>query len=696
MQAIDFFEDSERTMVPLFQAVNQFERAWRTQLPQELQDEFDANDDISSLVTPDIYNNIRALRAAFRELIFAHKPFGVLSEPGYQNRRNERIEKAEAVLQAQLDMQHQNVGFASEADKAVHQALYAGITCCYDAWTSVVESVPERDPQTQEVIYDNGRPRLTRKEVVSYAETKFVDIRRVRVDPAPDSWDKLRIVGIQSMENLGDVLEARDNPSHFYDFDIEDIKRSSFSRDLYFQYVRGEMDQMTERGKQRERYGDKVLEKWEVRGLFRVPKDQDVNDYVLSDLIVCIGNRTKLLGAKHNDLPIASWDLFHFPVIQHETSRMFPMGAVEPVMDLWIEKFIKRNQSLDAAGRSVYPVYIADRTAGAELPEILERDADRVYQVDLAGAGIDDVNKVIAPLKVGDSGINTFEQSADLTNDINVGMGSTDYFGPSRPSRRDSATAVAELVSSGRQLLGQIAKSLADSYLIPSWRNHLKLWTFFLGHKTTVITASDGRELSISPAELDGFWVVAIDIATALDQPDMIRRFIEFWPTIKNDPFYDPYELRRTANMVLRLPNPDRILKSPEHLQMIVTREDMAMIKGAWMPVHPQDNHALHFEYHTNNVNAAQEMLEFPEMMQLFLGVDLSAMESKRAMAVLRSFIEVETMHLSLHEDEIKKMNSALGNTKDLGGNAGGSIGQGSIMKRGGTMGYGTPSAARA
>ena len=62
-QANSFWDDSTEMMNPLFSLINDAERMWRVQLPEELEDAFREHPDRASLAPPDFYINLKSIRA---------------------------------------------------------------------------------------------------------------------------------------------------------------------------------------------------------------------------------------------------------------------------------------------------------------------------------------------------------------------------------------------------------------------------------------------------------------------------------------------------------------------------------------------------------------------------------------------------------------------------------------------------------
>jgi len=649
-QATAFWEQSTRMMTPLFDQVNEYERAWREQLPQDLEDTYAKMPDRAALAPPDFYINIKFLRAAIRQLIFSSKPFATLSLEGQPNLRNDLIIKAEHVLQSMLDSQSNGRGFESEADKACHQAFYAGISACFTHWVHKYRRIPERHEDTQRIIGDpkTGGPVFRPQLVSSYAETKSLDIRRVRIDPSAEGRDDIRIVGYHYIAKLSDLFLHNRDPQSSYKFDEAELTRSDFPRAEYFQYLKGEHEKYTEKTDQNEDFSDKNVEIWEVRGIFRFKNANGSLSF--RDLVVRIANRQTLISAKDNDLPIPGYELFDFPAIEQDVARFFTMGIVEPMMDTWIEKFIKRNQALDEASNRAYDQYIGDKNACQELPSTIERQPNQLLLVDLLSSGVDDVNKVFKPIDKPPTGHDTFIQAEALTKDIRQGAGLNVYTEGLDPSRKETATAVAELVAGGRSITEQVARNLKDTYFAPAWKKQLILWQFFNGHRDMIIYDQQGQTWQIKPGELEQFFNIEIDISTALDAPAMQRRMIEVFPVLKDDPYYEGYTLRQTLNRVLKLPNADKILRPNEHLQAIIYRENMALAAGVKQPVSPFDNHIAHQPGHEQ----ALMSLVNPETGAVDPIVQMSFQE-----------------HMTEHQFFIDQANQALGNTKELGGNTG-------------------------
>jgi hypothetical protein len=77
-QAIQFWDNSTKKMADFFGRVNDFDRLYHVQLPQELHNAFKNRPDRSAMVLPDIYNNVRSFKAHMAELIFGTKPYGTV------------------------------------------------------------------------------------------------------------------------------------------------------------------------------------------------------------------------------------------------------------------------------------------------------------------------------------------------------------------------------------------------------------------------------------------------------------------------------------------------------------------------------------------------------------------------------------------------------------------------------------------
>jgi len=643
IQAINFWDRATQTMDLFLRKTNDYERVARCLLPEDLEAEYDSHDDRSGLASPDIYINLNSLRAHALEIMFSKKPYATLSERGKPNVKSPQAQKAEAVLQNMLDVSDAE----SESDYAIHQALYAGRSATFTQWHTEYQRVPQRDQQSQQVMTDdNGRPIFILAPVAEYAETIPIDIRRCRLDPSAEQKKDIRIVGFHRLRALSDLLIDNRNDATFYDFEEKEITESSFSHDKYYEYVRGETDANPDKGLENMDFGDKIVEEWMIYGLFRIK--QPDGSFKVEDLVVSIANRDKLIGLKPNDLPLNGWDLFDFPAIDKEHGRMWPMGVVEPAMDMYLEQVVKRNQSIDGTNRDTYDQYILDKSAGQEIPDIIEHIPEQIHRVDLLAAGARSVHDVMAPLPRPQRSHDPFREAATLSDTIQQVMRLSDYVQGLNPSGDETATGVSALVNAGANLLKLLLKNLLTSYFRPAWQKQLILYNFFRGHQESQITTEDGTQIDVNPGDLEALWQVDIDIATALDQPTMKRRFVEMFPMLANDPYFDAYEVRRTAVEVLQLPNPGRILPPNSLHQMHVDRENIALGLGASVPVHPLDQHQLHIEGHAAYI----DFINSPEGQQGGL-TDKATIE-----------------HNELHQAEIEKQNTALGNTKELGANA--------------------------
>lgn len=649
-QAKNFWQVSTDQMQPLFDMVNDCENMWRSKLPKELEAAYALQPDKAALAPGDIHTNITSLRSTYGHMLFGRKPYATLSENGRVNVRSERVKKAEIVLQSMLDAQHDGEGFESEADAIILQCLYAGVTCCFTEWHRHVDRVPLRHPETRHLeLDDDGFPIFEDKEIASYAQTTAIDIRRSRIDPSVESLKKARIIGYQTTLSLFELIKMNRSPGHFYDFDEKVVEKSTFNTAEYYRAARGETERMEVR--ENEDFGDKTIEVWDIRGLFRF-KDAD-GSYTVKDLVVHIGNQEILLGVKENDLPLFGWDLFDFPSIDKELNKKYPMGVVEPNMDTWIELMIKKNQSIDKANRDAYDTFIGDAAACDDLPDVIEHIDGQIIKVDTQAAQMSQAGHALSPVDRGAGGSDTFVQASSLKRDLQDQMGRNDYSLGNNPQRGETATAVTELTQGAQSAAVQVTKILKNTFLSPVFRKSLKLYNFFKGHLPDTVADATGQEHEIGAGDVDFVAMVEIDVRTALDRPEMKRRFIEAYPVIKDDPFFDPYIARENLVDVLQLMNPKEILVPDEHMRMIIERENMAMIGGIEQPVSDRDRHSRHIKGHTEAIS----------WLQTPAGQAEGSPEGKIAL--------IES-HIEEHQEFLEIQNKgALGNTKEFGGAAG-------------------------
>ncbi len=671
-QATAFWDSSTEAMGPLFKSVNELERMARCQLPEELENVLATYPDRSALVPPTIYNNLNSLRAYHRTALFKKKPYMRLSHVGQAGLRDDRIEKAEQQLQAIMDMEAEGRGFVAEADKAVYQALYAGITIVFTQWTRRWERrVQRRENDLGVIVDDNGAPVFKMEMVSEYPETISLDIRRARIDPGAAERKDIRIVGYHSLSQLSDLLALMNNPNTHYDFLEKELRASSFDRGKYFEFDKSDSETYGDKTKENTDFGDKIVEARSIRGLFRIGKNE------VRDLIVEIGNATVLLAVKENDLPISGWELFDFPAVDEQHGRLYTMGVVEPARDTFIEQFLKKNQALDSANRNVHTTFVGDTGACQNLPDLLESSDDRILKIDLAASGLPSVAAALQPLERPELGQDTFLHSQVLEREVQQTMRRSDYSLGNNPKSTETATAVVEVVAGGQGLTDHLLEKLADTYYRPVSIKKLILWNFFNAHKEHVVHRSDGTALNIKPGEINLPFHVWIDTNIAATHPAAVRRFVEMFPVIANDPWFDPLVVRETAVDMLDLPNKDRLLPPPDYVRGDIEREHIALLAGLEQPVLELDNHNLHVQLH----------MEHAEFLAQLPPEELGPMQVDNLEA-----------HIQEHLRYIEKQNEALGNTKAGGGNTG-TLSQpdGARMKTssGGQTGRFTPSESR-
>ncbi len=642
-QALSFWDNSTKMMDPFFLKIADYERVSRVQLPRILEVAYEEHEDRSALVPADVYINLKSLSSHVNEILFSRKPYAVITERGKPNIQTVQTEKAQAKLQHMLDV----ADFESESSLATTQALVFGRGCVFTEWHQEFQRVVQRDEETQQIeVAEDGLPIFDNVPVAEYSRTRSIDIRRVRIDPSAEMMKDVRLAGYHSLRSVSELL-VENNRSNFYDFKPKKLMESSFDYALYYEYIHEETDSMSFKGMENEDFGDKIAEEIRVYGLFRIKKG---DSFEFHDLVVSIANRSLVIGLKRNDLPLNGWDLFDWPAVDEADSRMFPMGVVEPVMDAFLERHVKRNQAIDGTNRDTYDTYIGDKAACQELPDVIEHVPEQLLRVDLMASGARSIHEVIGPMQRPQRSHDPFREGASLSKEIQQIMRLSDYIQGLDPSATETATAVSEIVAGGAVLLKLLVNNLKHTFYRPCWQKQLILHNFFKGHVEEMITTQSGQEFQLNPGDLNALFQIDIEIATAMDRPAMIRRFVEMFPTLANDPFYDGYEIRKTANQVLQLPNADRILPPSDLQRKNVDNENIALGMGAPVPVHPLEPHQLHLQGHTEYI----DFVNSPEGRQ-------QGLTDKELIA-----------HNELHEAEIEKQNTALGNTKDLGGNAGG------------------------
>jgi hypothetical protein len=207
-------------------------------------------------------------------------------------------------------------------------------------------------------------------------------------------------------------------------------------------------------------------------------------------------------------------------------------------------------------------------------------------------------------------------------------------------------------VSGGEALTEHVIHKLSDTWLIPSAKEKMVYWNFFKAEHEHVIYGVDGSPYRIAPGEINLPFTAAVDTSIAATHPSQVRRLVEFYPTAANDHYFDPMWVRRTAIEVLGLPNQERLLRNQEHLGMVIDRENAALMYGIELPVHPLDEHPAHIEGHV-------ESLDYIES----LPPEQAATQQISPDAIIA--------HIEEHQKEIDQQQEALGNTKEMGGNAG-------------------------
>ena len=287
------------------------------------------------------------------------------------------------------------------------------------------------------------------------------------------------------------------------------------------------------------------------------------------------------------------------------------MGLVEPAEDVFIEQFLKRNQSIDASNRRTYQMYLSDMAACADLPDKIPYVGGKIYGINLAASGAMRLSDVFMPIPQADNPIDTFNQASALQNDTKITMRRADYVQASQPSRKETATAVDALVASGTRDVKQAVDFLNMSYHFPAWRKHLIYWDFFNGNQKRQTTNAEGNPVMIQAGEMNQAFEFSVDIAAALQRPIAMRRMIESAPYYLQAPETDRYWWLNTMAWVMDLPNRNKFLPPPDLAIAIIERENLALRQGIQLPVHPAEPHEQHIEGHTAGAQKDAQNPEF-------------------------------------------------------------------------------------
>lgn len=591
-QAVRFWQESENNQSQFFINTNDRQRMAHGLLPQDLADKYANRPDESSLAPPDFFINIQSIVAAFNSIIFAQKPYAKLSLYGSENPADERVKKAEAVLQYLLDLGEEE----GVLDPVMHQAAYSGLGCTFHQWTTMRRRSAIRRDDGSFQVGQNGQIGYQTTDVVEYPASVALDIRRVRIDPSADCLANRKICGHEYITGLSDCMALNAVPYHWYSFDLEELKRSSFDRNKFYQYLPDE-NAISERGKETIGYGDKIVSVRSTRGLFRIPNGHD--SWYFADLVVDIGNNNVVLGIKENDLPIPGWELYDFLTLDNELGRLFPMGLVEPAEDAWMMLFLTLNGIIDRNTRDTYDMYVGDKNALAGVPEYIPHEGGRIIGLDLMGSGIGDVTKAFTPMIKDRLPQQNFQLMAIFQNLIQQIMRLSDYIQGADPSRKETATAVTALMRGGQSLLLHMIDRMKRSYFKKAWQKKLILFNHFRGYQALQIYDAKGIPVPVTPGELDLPWVVDIETNAGRDRPDMVRRFIESLTLLLPLPWVDKYQLLRTFAEIMDLPNKERIIVDAGKLEADIARENLGLMAGAPLPVHPADAHEEHIKIHS-------------------------------------------------------------------------------------------------
>jgi hypothetical protein len=193
---------------------------------------------------------------------------------------------------------------------------------------------------------------------------------------------------------------------------------------------------------------------------------------------------------------------------------------------------------------------------------------------------------------------------------------------------------------SGQTLLIQLANRLKETLFEPSWRKKLIYYKHFKGHLENTVYDQQNQKLTIQKNELLSMYRIDIDIASNQERPTMVRRFVEMWPMLSNDAYFDQYELRRIAVRVLKLPGGDKILVDNTYVEFQAHRESIALAEGVQMPVDPRDKHDVHSRIHDQWMQRTDVPVNY----------------------------SVLSAHNEDHAKAVAQQNQGMGNTKEGGG----------------------------
>jgi len=403
-------EDLQISLKPIFDKFSDYYRMYRgvkTKTPEQ--------EGRSNLFIPYTFNLIETITPKIITSIFATRPFFQALPLGVSDveEREARAKKMSKYFDYQFQQKIKIVPILTDIIKT---SLIYGKAISKQTWNYKTKEVVQR--RRKKILgipipdYDNI---LTEQVIADQPMIENVILTDFFIDPSGTSIDEMRYCIHRYWEDRHELKE-KEKKGVYKNIDkvIED-NRADDSYDTLLQVGFSDSDQR--------RKGVEILEYW------------------TDDWVVRVANKNIVISSQpnpyfHRKKPFAEWDYIRIP------NEFYSVGVPEAIQDLQAELNTTRNQRIDNVSFVLNKMYSVLRGANVDPEQLVSRPAGYVYV---------DNHDDIKELTFDDVTNSAYNEEIIIKGDMDATTGVFDSVRGSNPDRRETATTMSILNSSGSE-----------------------------------------------------------------------------------------------------------------------------------------------------------------------------------------------------------------------------------------------------
>lgn len=278
--------------------------------------------------------------------------------------------------------------------------------------------------------------------------------------------------------------------------------------------------------------------------------------------------------------------------LENEDFSFFGMSPAKLSEDMFYELYQKRNQRIDNINIALTDVYITDDDT---MPDVITPFPGKVIKV---RGGADS----LVPLQKQNITDRSFQEELVSKQDIRDTFGSNDYSMGMNPTRGgESATGVMVMDRRSVAATVDMVLNVEESGLKKIAQKGLMLCEIFYTTKDKQMIVGDKIEKFVhldSTSIFTNFVYTCKGSDRLENQVAAKSNALQMFALFQQDPYIDPYELRKDVFEAFEKKNIDKLLPLPEYKFIPIKKENYLLAQGVDIPVDQSEDDMMHLQTH--------------------------------------------------------------------------------------------------